>query len=458
MGTVVRDAGDGDDGDAGASPFWNPDGGLGPLNFASFALPDETDPGGSESSVSSDWSCRPDFALDAVCDCGCGGPDAACSPPGCSAPDCWASGCEACFDLFGQPSPCMCEDGDGKPAACEPPPQGYRCSAASQQDGVCDCGCGQADPDCSGDGCDEPGCEADACVVCHDDFGRDVPCPGLWKCDAAAFKDGELCHCGCGLADPDCGAGGCADGNCSADGCDVRHDDAGVAIRPDSWSCPAEDFAATDGCDCGCGAVDPDCAGGCTEPGCRTDRCDRCHDADGSLFSCRWQCDIASMNDGDSGDSGSNCDCGCGDVDPDCHDLGCSEPGCFADACDTCFEDDGKSFACDPGQCVGVQNDGVCDCGCRTPDPDCGLASDCAGPGCSAPGCGRCHQADGTVIECSGWSCGLEMQGGGDGCNCGCGVPDPDCAAGTGCSEAGCIATGCATCRAANGDAMGCTL
>lgn len=426
------------------------DGGRDPLDFTPFALPDDEDPTGGGPAPAG-WWCRPDLAGDAVCDCGCGGPDPACSPPGCSDPDCWASGCQACFDIHGQPTACNCEDAQGEAVDCPPPEAGYRCSGASREDGVCDCGCGEPDPDCAGSGCSEPGCEAAACQACHDAFGRDVPCPGAWTCKAAAFKDGELCHCGCGLADPDCGDDGCADGDCAADGCDVRHDDEGVAIRPDSWSCPAEDFAAEDGCDCGCGAVDPDCAGGCTEPGCRTDRCDRCYDEGGALRSCRWRCELSDL------DSGGDCDCGCGDVDMDCRNLGCSEPGCYADACDVCYEGEGEGLSCDPGQCVGVQNDGVCDCGCRTQDPDCIGLADCVGPGCSEVDCGRCHAGDGSVIACADWSCGgLEQQGGGDGCNCGCGVVDADCAPGDGCREPGCIADGCVTCRSPNGSPMGC--
>jgi hypothetical protein len=73
-----------------------------------------------------------------------------------------------------------------------------------------------------------------------------------------------------------------------------------------------------------------------------------------------------------------------------------------------------------------VRGDGVCDCACRERDPDCAGAPAGLAPGCSASGCGRCHDAQGTGIACEDWACSVELQGGGDGCNCGCGAPDAD--------------------------------
>lgn len=84
------------------------------------------------------------------------------------------------------------------------------------------------------------------------------------------------------LADPGaCGAEGnrVADlvVNTSANSCLVGH----VPVEvPDSWSCSRFYFAGgdADGCDCGCGAVDPDCdGGGCSEEGCFDGACEYCY-------------------------------------------------------------------------------------------------------------------------------------------------------------------------------------
>ncbi len=378
---------------------------------------------------------------DGLCDCGCGNYDPDCTHSACVDADCYASGCDVCHDRL------------GRSVDCQPPPAHFSCDPAVRGDGVCDCGCGEADPDCpSGGGCAEVGCTQEQCEVCHDAFGRVVPCPGLWTCGAASFGDGRRCDCGCGRADPDCGGEGCADAGCDAAACDVRHDESGRALAPGDWSCAPSAYGGGDGCDCGCGALDPDCAAGCSEPGCRAPSCDHCRLADGSTFNCRFSCDLARYGSGDG------CDCGCGAPDPDCAGLGCYQPGCYADGCGQCFDSSGDAQTCERGACAaGYQNDGVCDCGCRQDDPDC-ISADaaCVEPGCSTDGCGRCHDPSGARVTCQDWTCQLEKQGGGDGCNCGCGAPDPDCAPGQGCTQAGCFTSGCVTCRSADGAPMSC--
>jgi hypothetical protein len=501
------------------------------------------------------WRCPPELAKDAICDCGCGAPDPACTTPGCGAPGCSAPVCQACFDAAGEARDCgaegawiceharksdgvcdcgcgaldpdcqgkggcyepgcdvegcelcqsengaakckapapfrclksvkgdgkcdcgcgnydpdchqssclepdcnavgceVCHDRSGRPTACQAPAPSFVCDAARRGDGVCDCGCGEADPDCaSGRGCTAAGCGAAGCDVCHDAFGRELPCPGSWTCDAKRYADGSSCDCGCGRRDPDCGDAGCVEASCSAQGCDVRYDGHGKAIRPDTFTCDTSSYASSDGCDCGCGAPDPDCHGGCSEPGCHADGCDRCRLTGGKLFECRWSCDLAKLGSGDG------CDCGCGTFDPDCTKLGCYEPGCYAASCQRCFDGKGKEYPCTRGACpASYKGDGVCDCGCREEDSDCREANACLEPGCSADGCGRCHDASGAHVSCKDWSCGLERQGGNDGCNCGCGAPDPDCAAGKGCDIPGCAAEGCITCRSSDGAPMSCS-
>jgi hypothetical protein len=375
------------------------------------------------------------------CDCGCGNYDPECASSSCVAPDCHASGCDSCHDAA------------GKTVACDVPETRWRCASGQRGDGVCDCGCGEDDPDCDGDGCATPGCGASACTTCHDAFGRALPCPGSWTCPPARFGDGLACDCGCGRADPDCGEDGCGENGCEAEGCDVRWGEDGAPIRPASWSCAMADFAGGDGCDCGCGALDPECTGGCADPGCRAPGCGQCWARGGAAFECRWSCAPERYG------SGGACDCGCGLDDPDCAgDLGCSAPGCSANGCASCFDASGAELSCERGGCpAGFANDGVCDCGCREDDPDCIAVRDCVEPGCSADGCARCHDEAGAVLTCGDWSCGeLERQGGGDGCNCGCGAPDPDCSAGGGCALPGCAAATCDTCRSPDGAPMSC--
>jgi hypothetical protein len=91
------------------------------------------------------------------------------------------------------------------------------------------------------------------------------------------------------------------------------------------------------------------------------------------------------------------------------------------------------------------------DAGPRTRDA--ALADACMGSDCDA-----CHGEAGATMSCqSHWMCTFEREGGADGCNCGCGALDPDCAPKTGCSEPGCTAHGCVTCRARDGSPMSCS-
>ncbi|MDD9970757.1 MAG: hypothetical protein OXR73_31260 [Myxococcales bacterium] len=440
------------------------------------------------------WTCAPGRVEDGVCDCGCGLPDPDCDASGCKVPGCDAPACERCVDGAGRPARCgpaddlrcdeevfddgacdcgcgqpdpdcgtgactdagcfgggcdVCHGADGEEDVCGAASDGH-CAAATRTDGVCDCGCGLADPDCGGAGCQEPGCRDDACQVCHDSFGRVIPCPDQWSCLARQYRDGT-CDCGCGAVDPDCQGQGCGDGGCQADACERRFDAEGRQLPSDGFACDPETFDAGDGCHCGCGAPDPDCGpwAGCTTPGCRDRTCDVCFDGDGAQVPCTWTCDDALLGDG-------RCDCGCGTRDPDCAGRPCHEPGCFAPACETCHDESGEAIACDRGACApGFDRNGVCDCGCREPDPECSGGA-CVGPGCSASACGVCHAADGSSIRCQDWSCSFEQQGGADGCNCGCGAIDPDCAPQQGCAEPGCVRDACTTCRDVSGAPMEC--
>jgi hypothetical protein len=425
--------------------------GFGALGVDAGALDASATPGPRPNAeVPAAWRCDPALHGDAICDCGCGAADPSCGDDSCTSPGCSAPACQVCFTADGSARDCeQCQDARGTAVACVAP---AGCAESVLADGVCDCGCGTDDPDCgAGEGCALLGCSAGGCEVCRDAAGRPTPCPGTFSCEAARYADGAHCDCGCGRADPDCGGRGCDEPGCAADACDLRHDARGRAIRPNGWHCAPEAFGTLDGCDCGCGAIDPDCLAGCSEPGCRAPSCDHCRAEDGSSFECRWTCDLARFGDKQQ------CDCGCGAIDPDCRELGCNEPGCWAPGCESCNGASG-ALTCERGACDSAYfGDGVCDCGCRERDPDCGGALACVEPGCSDEGCERCHGAKGEPRACADWQCSFEGQGTGDGCNCGCGAPDPDCGTDQGCAVPGCRASACATCRSAQGSPASCT-
>jgi cysteine-rich repeat protein len=162
-----------------------------------------------------------------------------------------------------------CDDGnsasgDGCSSTCKLEPGIWRCPTVwyGTLDG-CDCGCGLPDPDCGGI------TSAAACIYC------DPPvvggCNPSGTClGSISLTDNTVCNpaaCGNGILE----AGEqCDDGNTtSGDGCDSTcHWQAGT------WHCPLAYLGTNDGCDCGCGLPDPDCAnanvsscGYCGDPG-----------------------------------------------------------------------------------------------------------------------------------------------------------------------------------------------
>ncbi len=53
------------------------------------------------------------------------------------------------------------------------------------------------------------------------------------------------------------------------------------------WLCNPEYYGTNDGCDCGCGIIDPDCGNaGCAPPSCYDSTCDYCWDDDVEMFPC----------------------------------------------------------------------------------------------------------------------------------------------------------------------------
>jgi len=92
--------------------------------------------------------------------------------------------------------------------------------------------------------------------------------PLSWICPASFYvtNDGN-CVCGCGLFDADCetlsnpvfcnGDDQAASGYSCLNNVCRRNNDA-VSVPPE-WQCDLDWFNRNDGCDCGCGAADPDC-------------------------------------------------------------------------------------------------------------------------------------------------------------------------------------------------------
>jgi hypothetical protein len=179
---------------------------------------------------------------------------------------------------------------------------GWTCGTADDaawKEDKCDCGCGKPDPRCRAVdriGCTESGCKTATCQFCNSTGAARAECDGpKWSSEGTCGRrnyglDGK-CDCGCGAIDPDCGQDeGCSDPYCAAKGCEVCHGSGTQLATCYTWTCATEAYG--DGkCDCGCGAPDPDCSGlGCSEPGCRgqNDVCkpDGCHDPFGRSVTC----------------------------------------------------------------------------------------------------------------------------------------------------------------------------
>ncbi len=190
-------------------------------------------------------------------------------------------------------------------------PDGWTCDAGWYGVGDdCDCNCGVRDPDCDDGRLQVLNCSPGS--ACLDDGSCEEPIPSTWTCAPDSFGTGNECDCDCGAWDPDCANGradlwGCAPGGtCRPDGtCTVSF--------PETWSCRYRYYDARDGCDCGCGALDPDC----DVPGQETYGC-----GPGSTCLPDGSCSVPIPEgwvcDSDHYGTGDGCDCRCGTIDPDC--------------------------------------------------------------------------------------------------------------------------------------------
>jgi hypothetical protein len=79
-----------------------------------------------------------------------------------------------------------------------------------------------------------------------------------WTCDPTYYGTRDGCDCACGSHDPDCYVPDQPVLNCEASQfCNAQGACQNVPV---AWTCTGSYYASLDGCDCECGALDPDCA------------------------------------------------------------------------------------------------------------------------------------------------------------------------------------------------------
>ena len=316
-------------------------------------------------------------------------------------------------------------------------------------------------PKCAGKNCGSDGCggSCGTCVGSLECSDAGICTPPDWTCDPVRYAAQDQCDCECGAFDPDCedttlGTAGCAaTERCAADGqCSP--------IAPAAWQCPANRYGARDACDCGCGAVDPDCEiEGLPLRGC-TGRNATC--TEDATCACTPNCGSNVCGDDGCGGSCGTCSdpeksiCNGGQCVSACEPapIRCNFAECGADACG------GSCGTCGPGEtCI----DGACEtlevsdplscfgrCGNLNP-AGCSCAADCVADGSCCPDydstCGSCIPSCGDKV-CGPDGCGGSCGSCGDDAVCSAGVCitgcQPDCD-GRQCGDDGCGGV-CGTC------------
>ncbi len=160
-------------------------------------------------------------------------------------------------------------------------PDGWTCDPSTYGSGTCGCGCGVPDSDCF-TGTPE---ECEVCNYCDSNMDIGWSCgpslnpDDLTACVSSTCGDGilegdEQCdgdHLFVALGYETCADLGFAGGElaCQSDCTDL--DLSGCTGNEiEGWTCAPAFYDAGDGCDCGCGVIDPDCAGS------TADSCDYC--------------------------------------------------------------------------------------------------------------------------------------------------------------------------------------
>lgn len=224
-----------------------------------------------------------------------------------------------------------------------------------------------------GTGGNDP-CAGLDCSLLDDDCNRGVCSTGLGACVAEPLSDGTGCDDGdactesdqctsgvCGGSEKDCSA---EDGECLKGVCD-----------PTDGSCVAQADREGEVCY-------PECFNGGT---CQSGEC-TCSDGPcasttvaaagcGVLYWCGFAApgEDPCMDTDGAGTSAYGdgvCDCGCATPDPDCNN--CGDPSCAANHCDVAGD-------ARPDCPVDFKTNGVCDCGCQFVDPECSATQVCVG-------------------------------------------------------------------------------
>eukprot|EP01105_Mastigella_eilhardi_P000035 TRINITY_DN1006_c0_g1_i2.p1 TRINITY_DN1006_c0_g1~~TRINITY_DN1006_c0_g1_i2.p1 ORF type:complete len:653 (-),score=78.34 TRINITY_DN1006_c0_g1_i2:705-2663(-) len=313
-------------------------------------------------------------------------------------------------------------------------PPGWICDATRFDDGdSCDCECGSYDIDC-----DEwalattaAGCTISPTANMFCNFnGKCVDIPATWHCYPGHYGAEDGCHCSCAFK-RDCKLSDQTVWSCDPTQV-CNKNGACEYVVPFSWACDPRSYGGSDGCDCKCGAWDPDC------DDCEQMTVEKTHNCAANSV-CVWpgecvgisawtceRCYYASWD---------GCDCACGMWDPDCELQGDTPYNCYSNQ--TCGYDGSCIQVPDAWQCEHSEyysHDG-CSCDCGTYDPDCAdhsqpviyceSGSTCSSAGsCKVPGkCGtRCpsdYLGDGECdVDCLTAACNFDDED--------CGLPGND--------------------------------
>ena len=331
----------------------------------------------------------------------------------CCDPQCEGKACgspDACGGICKGPK-AVCAGGDvcaPDGTCCDPQCDGKTCGDDGCGGTCGTCGCGEAclDGACVFLMCKQAECGANGCGGSCGECALSQVCTPWGQCCQPTCGDAVCGDDGCGGTCGTCGCGErCVEGACIFQACDglqcgddgcgggCGHCDEGATCVDGTcqtgWVCDPDWQGGSDGCDCDCGAYDPDC-----------------DDPTASVYRCEdWQtCDATG-----------HC---VGECVPTCDGLQCGDDGCGGQ-CGTCAagtscSDDGQcvtGWSCDPY----YKGDGyTCNCGCGEVDPD------CADPEAYQAGCEfwqTCNEKGECVPEvctpdCHGKVCGADGCGG----------------------------------------------